>query len=162
MNRQDFIHGKESAHVNEIYAMCVLQMRQGLLFIFVNVLPSTPCVCVLVGVERERVRVREQCSSCDEHALWHVPEPGMMGKDGEILRSSHFKPFSCSPPSPSTFSQLPIQLCVCVCAHLEHCLCHYYLFLSTFFSFLPPSLSLSLTVSQFHIYFLRKKDLLAR
>lgn len=51
--------------------VCAFQLRQGLHFILVNV-PSLTALC-------ECGRRGEHCCSCDEHALWHVPEPGMLG-----------------------------------------------------------------------------------
>lgn len=41
-------------------------------FNLVNVLPPS----ALCGRESER----KHCFSCDEHALWHVPQRGMLGK----------------------------------------------------------------------------------
>lgn len=63
---------KTSTCVNESQlCVCAFQLRQGLHFILVNV-PSLTALC-------ECGRRGEHCCSCDEHALWHVPEPGMLG-----------------------------------------------------------------------------------
>lgn len=65
---------KKNIHMCEwkpALCVCAFQLRQGLHFILVNV-PSLTALC-------ECGRRGEHCCSCDEHALWHVPEPGMLG-----------------------------------------------------------------------------------
>lgn len=71
--------------VNETHAF---QLRKGLLlFILVNVSPPVLCVnvCVFVCVGGER----EHCCSCDQHAQWHVLEPGMLGKKNKLKNPLH-------------------------------------------------------------------------
>lgn len=93
---------KTSTCVNESQlCVCAFQLRQGLHFILVNV-PSLTALC-------ECGRRGEHCCSCDEHALWHVPEPGMLGlkkKEGGqrkifLISTPHLTSFH---PSPHTAS----------------------------------------------------------
>ena len=118
--------------------VCVFQLRQGLrIFILVNVLPPSALYeweCVCACGRRERQREGEHCCSCDEHALWHVPEPGMLGKKGKKekegeregekknpLHLPYFKLFSIPPPPPHAISpNSPSSQCV----YLFVCILH--------------------------------------
>lgn len=92
---------KTSTCVNESQlCVCAFQLRQGLHFILVNV-PSLTALC-------ECGRRGEHCCSCDEHALWHVPEPGMLGLKKK-KRGGREKSSSSQPPTSLHFTHLPIQ-----------------------------------------------------
>lgn len=103
-HKASFMLKKKSTCVNESQlCVCAFQLRQGLHFILVNV-PSLTALC-----ECGR-REGEHCCSCDEHALWHVPEPGMLGlKKGGGGREKSSASSSSQPPTSLHFTQLPIQ-----------------------------------------------------
>lgn len=97
---------KKNIHMCEwkpALCVCAFQLRQGLHFILVNV-PSLTALC-------ECGRRGEHCCSCDEHALWHVPEPGMLGlkKRGGGAEKNPLHLPHLNPPTSLHFTQLPIQ-----------------------------------------------------
>ena len=93
-------------------------------FPLVLCMSESVCACG----RRERQREGEHCCSCDEHALWHVPEPGMLGKKGKKekegeregekknpLHLPYFKLFSIPPPpTPSHPTPHPASVCICL------------------------------------------------